>query len=382
MTDHRPRRAEGDTEGDTEHLSPVQDPLEQMRSDIELDKLAAHLGVSAGDVSFLATSGHERIADLRRRYVDAAFARHEHRLRLLASLSRALPAVVTARIAEQALGPMLSARVAALLDPREAGVLAANLDPAFLARVASHADPGRIGSLIAGLPSALLIDVGHRLLAVDDCLTLGRLVAVVDQSDATQVARSATGAQLLRTATLADDQTCLERVLEHLADDRLDDVLAAVEATRSYDAAVWLLTSFSPATAARLVRRSGTVSAGARDDLIASIDRHGAWAQVLRACQALRPDDLRAVVNVPSTLDVALIDRIIGQAQAADLAPALVTLLLAMDEEHLDAVGRAGTLRDATIRAWLAATAGVAPRLVRAVLTELGMSTAARSAAY
>ena len=68
----------------------------------------------------------------------------------LAAASRLLPAGLTATIGQRAFGPLLSARLAGLLDPDRAVDVAAKLPPPFLADVAIELDPRRASELIAG----------------------------------------------------------------------------------------------------------------------------------------------------------------------------------------------------------------------------------------
>ena len=95
-----------------------------LRSRIEVTKLARELGVAEAELSFLTASTPEDLRELRRLTSAALFTRNEDRVKLLAALSRMLPVPLTAKIAEVALGPALSARVAGVLDPREASRLA------------------------------------------------------------------------------------------------------------------------------------------------------------------------------------------------------------------------------------------------------------------
>ena len=342
-------------------------------SRIEIAKLAHELQTPADDLAFLADRTPEQLRDLRAAVSDALFARHEERVRRLASLSGLLPVPVTAKIAELALGPLLSARVAGALEPRAAARLAEHLDAGFLARLAVALDPRRVASIVTALPDDLVVSVGLRLLAEGEHLVLGRFVSVVDARVALAVVEQATPDQLLQVALYTEVPSALDAVVAGVGDEVLAGIVTAAADADAYDAAVTLLTALSPESCARIVAQVDAVAGPHRAALVAAVDEHDVWPQVLPALGTLRRGTLAGLVNVPATLDVDLIDRVVGHARALDLAPALVEVVLALDDEHLEVVRGSRALRDADVRAWLLERAGVSRRLVEAVLSQLGV---------
>ena len=291
----------------------------------------------------------------------------------LAALSRMLPVPLTAKIAQLALGPMLSARVAAVLDPREATRLAGHLDVGFLTRLAVSLDPSRVAGIVRGLPDDLVVEVGRRLLAAGEHLTLGRFVAIVAPELALQVVEGASGHDLLQVALFTDEPDALEAIVRRLPDERLGAVVRAADEAQAYDAAVGLLLALSPVSCTRLVAQVGMVSDEARAAVVAAVDTHDVWPAVLPALPAIEPEVLAALVNVPTTLEVPVIDRVVDHARALDLASVLVQLVLGFDDAHLDVLKESRRLRDPDLQAWLVDHAGVSGRLVLAVLTSLGL---------
>jgi hypothetical protein len=95
----------------------------------ELDKLARELGVPESELGFLEEHAPDALRELRRLTSAALTRRHESRVRTLASMSRMLPVGVAAKIAENALGPALSARVAAAMPTEDAARLVGDLSP-------------------------------------------------------------------------------------------------------------------------------------------------------------------------------------------------------------------------------------------------------------
>jgi hypothetical protein len=185
-------------------------------SRVEVTKLAAVLGAPEESLDFLAALPVADVRRFRETVSDAIVARHETRLRLLASLSQRMPAAVAARIAQKAMGPTLAGRIAGALEPPDAAALAEHLDRDFLAALTPALDPRVVPGMIEQLPDELLIDVGRRLLASGDFLTLGRFVSVVAPETALAVLGTAAPADLLRTVVYTDSSAASRALLERL----------------------------------------------------------------------------------------------------------------------------------------------------------------------
>jgi hypothetical protein len=218
--------------------------MADLMSRLEVTKLAREIGASEDELAFLTASSPDELRELRGIVSEALAARHADLIARLAGLSRLLPVAMTAKIAQGALGPVLSARVAGALDPQDAARLAAHVDSEFLTRMATHVDARHVGRLVDAMPPDLVGDVGRRLLAAGEHVTLGRFLAVVAPHVAMTLVGDATAADLLQVALLTDDRSAVEHLLERLDDTTLAGMIASADA-EEYDAAVALLASFS-----------------------------------------------------------------------------------------------------------------------------------------
>jgi hypothetical protein len=178
----------------------------------ELDKLARELGVPESELGFLEEHAPDALRELRRLTSAALTRRHESRVRTLASMSRMLPVGVAAKIAENALGPALSARVAAAMPTEDAARLVGDLSPEFLTELAARLDPERARPLLATLPTELVADVARRLLANRDLIALARFVSVVDRHVVSQIAAEASEEDLRQVALYTEDPAALARL--------------------------------------------------------------------------------------------------------------------------------------------------------------------------
>lgn len=202
---------------------------------VEITKLAAELRVDEGDLGFLASRQPAEVRELRRHIAEALFTRHEDQLLRIASASKLLPVGITAKIAQHAMGAMLSARVAGVMEPREAAKLAEHFDPEFLTDVSESLDPKRVAAIVAALPESLVIDVGRRLMERKQHIVLGRFVAVVDAHVTAAVAAGAAAEDLLQVALYADDTSAFEAIVERLPAPVLTDLLRRADEVGAWD---------------------------------------------------------------------------------------------------------------------------------------------------
>lgn len=346
--------------------------MADLRSRGEVIKLATELGAPVERLEFLAEHDTERIRELRTAASAAMFGRNEERLLRLAALANLIPPALTAKIAAVALGPMLSARVAGVLNPTDAVKLAKHLDPVFLTELSKSLDPKRVEPILRRLPVDLVVDVGRRLLAQGEHLTLGRFTSAVDVQAALGVVEGSDPAGVLQVALNTEDPGALEAIVAGLDDSMLAGVLRAAVEDGAYDDALALLASLSTTSTRRLIGQLHVIEPGERNELVAAVVRNDAWHHILPAIEGVEASVLHGIVNVEATLDAAVIDRVLEVAREHNLGPAVVTLVLALDNAHLDVISGSTMLAQADVRTWLVENAGVADRLVLAVLAELG----------
>lgn len=340
---------------------------------VEITKLAGDLQVAEGDLGFLRNLGAGDVRALRTAASGALFARSEPRLQRVRALAGMLPIPVTAKIGEHILGPLLAARVAAVLPPEAAVKLAAAMKPAFLAKLSLSLDPVRAAPILRALPDSLIIDVGRRLLAQGEHITIGRFTSVVSVHASMGVIESADGVDLLKIALFTEDKSALEAIVRRLDDEALRSTIHAAHVEKAYDDTVALLSALSTQSASRLVGLVDTLDQEGIEALVASVVRNDEWREILPALADVDPSVIRLLVNVPATLFVDVIDRVLLVGRAANGGGAgVVSLLLALDDEHLEVLRSSELMRHGSTRDWLLEHAGPSRRQVQAFLTDLG----------
>ena len=220
---------------------------------LEVTKLADELGTAEEPLAFLGEASVDDLRALRALITHARFARHERRLARLAGLTKMAPAALAAKIAEHALGAEVSARVATMIDPADAGKLTKHLSPEFLTDVSVSLDPERAEAVITSLPESLIVQVGQRLMARGEHLTLARFVSVYSVDVALKVLEGVSGDDLLTMGMFAEDADQLDAIVAELPDAMVASVIESAEASGREEDAIAMLSFLSEPTRARFL---------------------------------------------------------------------------------------------------------------------------------
>lgn len=248
--------------------------MTDLQTRIELDKLSAELNCGTTEVAFLGDLSVAELRELRAVISDSLFARHERAFLPLANMSKMVPTRIGVKVAERALGPLVSARVAGAVDVTYAVSMARAMRPEFLAQVAVLIDPVRIRELIPMLPSTLVVDVGRRMLADGQYLALSRFVPEVSTQDALGVIAGALPEAILRTALYVEDPGALDDIIESIDSSVLVGVIEHSARSGSAEDALTLIDGLSGAALERVLGLAEQLSADAQQALLAAAQQH------------------------------------------------------------------------------------------------------------
>ena len=207
----------------------------------EVLKLARLLGRDADSLSYLLDVDPSELRKLREQITEVLFDAHSQALGGLAAASRLLPVSLTALIAERALGPVLVALLAGMLEPSRAVDVASKLSTGFLADVAVHIDPRRAGDVIVGIPSAQIVEVARELSRRAEYVTIGRFLGRLS-TEASVAALEVMDAETVLQATfVAEDDDQLDQVVVLLPEGRLGELLDVAASAGLWDELLELL---------------------------------------------------------------------------------------------------------------------------------------------
>jgi hypothetical protein len=194
---------------------------EALEARAEVLKLARILERDPATLAYLQQLPLQDLRQLRDQVTEVLWTAHGHVLNRLAAASKLLPTGVTAAISERAFGPLLSARLAALLDPPRAVQVAGKLSTPFLAEIAVELDPRRANAVISKISPERIAEVTRELVARHEYVTMGRYVGQLSDDALTAALGVMDNSSLLQVAFVLEDEDRLERLIELLPDGRL-----------------------------------------------------------------------------------------------------------------------------------------------------------------
>lgn len=183
----------------------------------ELLRMARMLHCHPEELRPLEVLNAEQLLHLRRA-IDARLS-HEGQsaLRGLTAAGKMVPARLSAKIAEKALGPVITAEMARKLEPGRSGKIACHLSPSFMADVARYLPAEDSGALLDGLPVSILRVVTHELARRGETIVLATLVARLPTPTIVDLAAELNAETLADTAMLMENPAPLAGALSEFA---------------------------------------------------------------------------------------------------------------------------------------------------------------------
>jgi hypothetical protein len=250
---------------------------ELLQAHAEVLKLARLLGHEPGELAYLERLPPADLRALRDGVTETLYDANGSALVRLAAASRLLPAGVTATIGQRAFGPLLSARLAGLLETAKAVDVATKMPPPFLADVAVELDPRRASDLIASIAPALIGQITAELVARREYVTMGRFVGHLgDEAIAASLATMDDEA-VLQVAFVLEDRAQLKRLLDKLPKDRWAGVIAAAGREGLWLEALDMLNHLSKRQRKDMVLAALALGEPAREAILDTIVEHELW---------------------------------------------------------------------------------------------------------
>jgi hypothetical protein len=247
---------------------------DRLQSHAEVMKLARLLDREPDELAYLQPMAPDDLRALRDGVTETLYDAHGSSLGRLAAASRLLPAGLTATIGQRAFGPLLSARLAGLLDTDKAVDVAGKLPPPFLADVAVELDPRRASDLIASIAPALIGQVTAELVARGEYVTMGRFVGHLSDGAIAAALANMDDEAVLRTAFVIEDRSQLSRLFAKLPKGRPAGIIAAAAADRMWLEALDLLNHLHKRQRREMVLAALALDEPAREAILDTIIAH------------------------------------------------------------------------------------------------------------
>lgn len=258
---------------------------EAVQARAEILKLARLLEREPDELAYLEAVPLEDLQALREQTTEVMWQANGAALGRLAAASKLLPSGLTATISERAFGPLLSARMAGLLEPERAVDVATKLPIPFLADVAILLDPRRASALIALIPPAQTADVTRELVRRGEYVTLGRFVGHLGDEAITAAVAVMDDATLLRVGFVLEDKDRLEWLIELLPAERLGRIVEAAAEHGLWLEALDLLGHLSPARRLAIVTGAPDLDRAAIEAILATVVEYELWQEVLEIAE-------------------------------------------------------------------------------------------------
>lgn len=211
------------------------------------------LGVAPDSLAYLEAVHTDELRALRDQVIDVMFNVNRRQLKNIAAASRVVPGALSAKIAERALGPLLCARVAGIVDAARAVDIAKRLPPAFLADVAVELDPRRATDVITRIPAARIAEVTSELARRGETVTMGRFVGRLGDDALRAAVDRLDDEALLQIAFVIEDKDRLDHVVSMLAHERLTGIVRAAAEAGLWPEALDFLSHLGPEQFDRIV---------------------------------------------------------------------------------------------------------------------------------
>lgn len=197
-----------------------------MLTDLQL--LAQRLAIEPAALNAFAQLDLEQ-AEALRLAVEARLARcGAGTFKRLAGASKYVPSSLNARIAENRLGPIMTAGMAAYLEPEAAAKIARKFSPTFIADLVPHLYGDAFAEIMVLLPQELVISVVRLLDERGEHLLLAVLVEAVSAASAAQLVAALSTAGLQAVVPLVRRLEVMLNIIAQMPEADRDAVMANV----------------------------------------------------------------------------------------------------------------------------------------------------------
>jgi hypothetical protein len=308
---------------------------ETLATRAEIAKLARLIGREADSLSYLESVPADEIRALRDETTEVLFRANGSTLARLAAASRLLPVGLVATLGEGAFGPVLSARIAGLLEPSRAVEMAEKLPISFLADIAIDIDPRRARDVIARIPPQRIAEITRELARRQEYVTMGRFVGRMPDGSVAASLAELDDVALLRVAFVLEAKECLPDLVGLLPEERIDGIIDAASTKNLWAEALDLLSHLSSEQRVEFAKYAGKHRQPVFDSLIRCARDFEMWQSLLPLAVHLPPQGQKRAANAIRKLRLspAELQQVLAHAREEGLTEELGPIREALEEE-------------------------------------------------
>lgn len=316
----------------------------QLATHAEIVKIAHLLQVDPAELDYLAACDSQTLVDFRLQLVEVFYGDEGSSLKRFAKVGNLLPASVIASLTKEAVGPVLSARIAGFVDPKQAAKVVANLPTSFVVDIATAIDPRRVGPVIGRLDNGTVERVSLELIKRHEYVTMGQFVGFASDEILRSAFNFASDEALLRTAFVAEDKERISAALAPQSDERIASIIKTAAKGDLWPEAMDLLSQLADEQYLRVINISGSLPPASLDKMIAATTRAECWPILVPAFAQMDDPNNGIAALLRSTADDvrAFGETIINDGAHEDAAELLEKLT---DENRTQLLSRLARLK-------------------------------------
>jgi len=316
---------------------------------VEILKLARLVSAEPEELSYLQYVAPQDIRDLREQVTVAVFDADRQMLQRLAAATKLIPTKLAAAVAQQALGPTLSARVTGLLEPARAVDIASRLPTAFLADLAIELDPRRASRVIAEIPAKQIAEITAELVEREEFITMGGFVGHLPEAALRAATEVVDDEALLLTAYVIDAKGNLGALVELLPEERLESIIRTAHEADLWPEALDVLRHVSERQRGQLGDLAAAQEDAVLDGMVSAAQSDGLWGDVLPVTRAMSNESRERFAQLKSVQTQPVLASIVEAASQREMWPELLVLLPPLPAAARRRVAALGTDFDRSI---------------------------------
>lgn len=284
----------------------------QLETHAEIVKIAHLLQQEPGELDYLASCQPETLIDLRLKLVELFYGDENSSLKRFAKVGNLLPAGVIAGLTKEAVGPVLAARIAGFVDPKQAANVVSKLPTDFVVDIATMIDPRRVAPVLGRLDNKTVERLALELIEREEYVTLGQFIGFASEDILRAVFKAAPDDALLQIAFVAEDKDRISVALAPQTDERIASIIKTALKNDLWPEAMDLFTQLSDEQYVRVINIAGALPPASLDRIITATVEAETWPILLpavaqmdnpnRSAQALLRADDNALLSFARTL--------------------------------------------------------------------------------